>query len=511
MPILNIVLSEVGLVGVEPSFAYISTNDTVAEVTTAGYLNKAVAQGYAFTETMMALVSTKTSPSAASTQVGILELSKSGSNWSLVPTGGPGNVTLPTIASHIATYTNTTGSLSEDAATAINGGNIQAGLSATAGYFASFPSAALKGSLRLTAVANTGDTLVTISNALHGQASVYSIPDGGQATAEFIISDSAGTQHITSGALQVDAGAISSGLAAGGFVGLMKAYPTTAAKGFIALQAAVNATGDFGTTISNSTAQGQAQVISIPDAGAATSNFILSAASATQTLSTGLSFVGGGTNIQITGGGNFLAGASGAAGAFYAYPATAASGRLALVPVTNATGNFDTTISNGAAIAQSQVLTIPDVGAATGFINGQTVTANLTPAGVIITKDITLGFAALAAAGQVTIQAALATAQFKVRDIKVNYGAAGLSGGGGDRLVTVTDGTTVYNNAGITAALLGTPVNTVWGGTGNPLPGTVSMETATVAGAKLYAVYSGGAADFTAGSVVITVTYERVA
>jgi hypothetical protein len=91
----------------------------------------------------------------------------------------------------MAIFTDTVGTLAEDATTAINGGNIQAGLSGTAGYLASFPSAALKGSLRLTAVANTGDTLVTISNVAHGQATVYSIPDAGNALGRILVGASA--------------------------------------------------------------------------------------------------------------------------------------------------------------------------------------------------------------------------------------------------------------------------------------------------------------------------------
>ncbi len=415
MAILSITPTQTGEIGVLPSYASIFTNDTEATILTTGYLNKAVQNGTSFALPCIAKVSTKAS-STADYQVGWYQVAHVGVNWSLVPAGSPGDVTLPTIANHIATYTNTSGTLSEDAATAINGGNIQAGLSGTAGYLASFPATPLKGSLRLTAVANTGDTLVTISNALHGQASVYSIPDSGATTANLLISKLTGTQHITVGALEVDAGALISGIGTGGFVGLLKAFPTTATSGFMAIQAAVNASGDFGTTIVNSTAQGQ-----------------------------------------------------------------------------------------------STVLTVANVGAATGFINPQTISAATTPAGVIITKDISLTSAGLASAGKINIQSALATAQFKVRDISVNYSASGLSGGGGDRLVVVTDGTTVYNNAGITAGLLGTPVNTVFGGSGNPVAGTVAQNTSTVAGAQLYAQYSGGTADYATGTVVITVTYERVA
>jgi hypothetical protein len=100
------------------------------------------------------------------------------------------------------------------------------------------------------------------------------------------------------------------------------------------------------------------------------------------------------------------------------------------------------------------------------------------------------------------------TSQFKILNIRVMYAAAGLSGGGGDRLLTLTDGTIVFNQAGITAALLGTPIWTLWGGTGNPIPATVS--TISTAGAEIYLVYSGGAADYTTGQIVIEVELAQV-
>jgi hypothetical protein len=286
MPILNIVTSVTGEVGLSPKFVYIATNDTLATVLTAGYLNKAVQNGAVFREDDMALVSTKTSPSATSTQVALLELSYSPSTgWSLVTTGGPGTVILPTIANHIATYTNTSGTLSEDAATAINGGNIQAGLSGTAGYLASFPSTAAKGSLRLTAVANTGDTLTTISNAAMGQASVISIPDPGASTATFTLSTSSGGQTIAggltvstgnfavsagtitaSGSITSTAGNITSG--SSGDAGTFISFPATAANGTLIL-AAANAGGAFNTTISNGT-MAQSTVYTVGDIGAST-------------------------------------------------------------------------------------------------------------------------------------------------------------------------------------------------------------------------------------------------
>jgi len=188
MSIIAIEASQTGQIGVLPSYASINTSDTEAQILATGYLNKEVANGLQFSLPCIAKVSTIASP-GAQPQVGWYQVSRVGTDWSLVPAGSPGDVLLPTIANHIATYTGTTGELSDDAATAINGGNIQAGLSGTAGFLASFPATVLRGSLRLTAVANTADTLVTISNASMGQSTVVSIPDPGAATSKFVLQD----------------------------------------------------------------------------------------------------------------------------------------------------------------------------------------------------------------------------------------------------------------------------------------------------------------------------------
>lgn len=95
------------------------------------------------------------------------------------------------LANRIACFADVSGTVNDDAATAINAGNLQAGLSGTAGYLASFPSTAERGSLRLAAIANSGDTLTTISNASMGQASVISIPDPVAATANFVVAPAA--------------------------------------------------------------------------------------------------------------------------------------------------------------------------------------------------------------------------------------------------------------------------------------------------------------------------------
>ena len=409
MAVLSVTTSTTGLVGVEPRVVYILTNNSTAEVLVTGYLNKVVEQkAYTFTNKDMALVYTTDG-------VQWMELEITATDISLKPAVAPGTVVLPVTAGHIAAFVNTDGAIGDDPATAINGGNLQAGLSGTAGYLASFPATAARGSLRVVAANNAGDTITQITNASQAAARVYTIPDGGQAASSFLLTDNATTQTIATGSLaltlgnvtvaagdiEATLGRVSAGTtvtagtgitsttgnitaSAGNVVagnaaaaGAMTSFAGTGANEFLRVAAINNAGGDFSVTISNASSVGQSQTISIPDAGAATANFVLSESlSASQTIASGLSFVGGGTNIQITGGGNFIAGASGAAGAVYSYPVTAANGSLGLVAV-NAGADFDTTISNAASVGQDQVITIPDSGAATANFLLDTGAANI--------------------------------------------------------------------------------------------------------------------------------------
>lgn len=202
MAILKITQDVTGQVGIVPQEIYIETNDTLAAVTAVGYLNQARTQGYQFSNRQLAHVYgvdfNNGGPGCLDFQVQTPANPSTG-NYSLVNMSSSGEVVLPVSANHLATYVGTTGAIGDDAATAINGGNIQAGLSGTAGHLASFPATAAKGSLRLTGVANTGDTVTTISNAAMGQASVVSIPDPGASTATFLLNTSAGNGLEMSG------------------------------------------------------------------------------------------------------------------------------------------------------------------------------------------------------------------------------------------------------------------------------------------------------------------------
>lgn len=110
------------------------------------------------------------------------------------------------VANRIAHFVDTAGTIDDTAANVTNLGGIYAGASGTAGVLRSYPAGATSGYLGLTGVANAADYAVQISNASHGQASVISIPDGGQATSNFIISNSAGSQTIATGSLIMSLG-----------------------------------------------------------------------------------------------------------------------------------------------------------------------------------------------------------------------------------------------------------------------------------------------------------------
>ncbi len=268
------------------------------------------------------------------------------------------------VVNHIAKFIDTAGTIDDTAGTAINSGNIQAGLSGTAGTLISFPSAGSKGSLILAAVANTGNTNVTISNAAMGQASVISIPDPGAATANFIL-DTGTSQTITgalvvTGAISSTAGNITSG--SSGDAGSFISFPATGTNGTLIL-AAVNAGGAFNTTISNST-MGQSSVISIPDPGLSTSKFLLTDSATSQTIATGDLILALGSITATLG--SLTLGSSGHAGEITLFPNTGTNGTF-IIQAINAGGAFNTTLATGT-MGQSTVYTIPDIGASTGDI-----------------------------------------------------------------------------------------------------------------------------------------------
>ena len=180
-------------------------------------------------------------------------------------------------------------------------GNLQAGSSGHAGTVTSFPATGTEGSLILAAVNNAGGNFnTTISNAASvGQSQVISIPDSGAATGSFILSATINAaQIITTGQLSVTNG-VAAGAVGGGSNNFLASYSPTTAKGGLLFQAANNA-GNTNTIITNAS-MGQASTLTIPDPGASTANFVLTAAAATQTIGSALSVTGNLTPSQTNG------------------------------------------------------------------------------------------------------------------------------------------------------------------------------------------------------------------
>lgn len=268
MSVISVTQAPTGLVGVDPSFIYIVTNDTYSTVVTTGYLNTYKQNGNinVFNNLQMALVYT------TDDGVVLLKVVVTSDDISLSAISSPGVVTLPTIANHIIISSDTAGTLANLTGTAINNGSLQAGLSGTAGTLISYPSTASKGSFIVAAVANSGNTTFTLSNASMGQATVASIPDPANALARVLVGATAtpfvsGNFPVASGTagLMVDSGVAATNLmkvnavntmSGSGQIILVKANGTEAAN-------AVTASGNAGviTTSSLTTAGGASYAI----------------------------------------------------------------------------------------------------------------------------------------------------------------------------------------------------------------------------------------------------------
>jgi hypothetical protein len=166
---------------------------------------------------------------------------------------------------------------------------------------------------------------------------------------------------------------------------------------------------------------------------------------------------------------------------------------------------------SGTPPSQTSVGTVLFIVTATG---GGSLVPYYTVAGSVggaVRFDVTVGQAALASAGKVVLHAGVTGQQFVVEQLWANKGGTNFSGGSGDRLLAISDGTTVYSV--IPATNIQTLVNSGWG-ISTPLPfpagAGVSINTYTAVGADLYAQYSGGSADYTAGSVVLSGVLRRV-
>lgn len=124
----------------------------------------------------------------------------------------------------------------------------------------------------------------------------------------------------------------------------------------------------------------------------------------------------------------------------------------------------------------------------------------------------TIAFSDLSSAASFTIQAAgPVTDSWKVREVFLSGDGTNFNAGG-DRLINIQDtsGTIIFTV--IPEATLESLAAARWGDTGTPYPATASdLFAGSTAGENIIAKYSGGATDYTSGSLTITVLLEKVA
>lgn len=138
-----------------------------------------------------------------------------------------------------------------------------------------------------------------------------------------------------------------------------------------------------------------------------------------------------------------------------------------------------------------------------------TLSLHLISGGNILVQNITVTATALASAGTVVALPSGGIHQYQILGVSLNKGGTNFSGGSGDRLLGLTDATTVFSV--VPATNLQTLVNSVWGSTITPFPASAAISTLTAAGMPLLLEYSGGTLDYTAGSAVVTITAAMVA
>lgn len=258
MGIVAINLNTTGLIGknIEPRRCTMITTDNLATITTAGYLNNQNRSGIGAilpTDVWEILYSFN-----EQTQVGIFGIFQvtysASTGFTLNLWENPGNVLLPVVSGdfanfngtagqikdsgyspsdaaktkvvmagsavqvgYIAHFVDVSGTIDDTAGNVINPGNIQAGLSGTAGTLISYPATASNGSFIWAAVGNAGNFTATLSPvSTLGQASVYTLPDPGNALARALVGATA--TPFVSGEFAVASGTgglmVSSGVAA---------------------------------------------------------------------------------------------------------------------------------------------------------------------------------------------------------------------------------------------------------------------------------------------------------
>ncbi len=256
MAIISATSSIAGLVGVQPGLVFINTTDSLATVTTAGYLTKMVEE-----QLISIQVPTHNQPGGT---IAFVNTTNGAAVLSVSVTGVAPNLVYSLVEPTFA-------------GGAIFAGNVQAGLSGTPGRFISYPTTAASGTFQFAASDSADNFNTVVTNASQAAARTYTIPDAG-ASSNFLMTNSGGTQTIATGNLALTVGTLV--LGSSGHASNLRIFPGTAANGSMFF-VPVNNAGNFVTTISSAAGLAQSTIYTIPNSGAATTNFVVDAGTTT--------------------------------------------------------------------------------------------------------------------------------------------------------------------------------------------------------------------------------------
>ncbi len=216
-----------------------------------------------------------------------------------------------------------------------------------------------------------------------------------------------------------------------------------------------------------------------------------------------LSVAAGSSNVTVTGGQNAVVDVPTLVKTVTAGTNMTDTG-TATDPILNATGVVET-ITGGTDISVT--------GTATDVVINYTGTGGGGGSSLIY-ATVNCTAAALATGGEVVIQASAGSDQYRIVTAYTDASAStDFSGGGGDRDLLITDGTSEYGT--ISGSLLAGASTISISYTENPagifLPLANNVTVASAAGADIVAKYTGGAVDYAAGDVTITLVLQQVA
>lgn len=192
MGLLNLTRISVGEVGIKPGSIKMITTDSLATITTAGYLNGVGNQLQGLDIAPSDVIECIYSYNSI-TDAGTLAFFQPTISNGLITLNlweNPGNVLLPVISGNIAVFNGTSGQIMSNPlatpADATNYGGLFAGASGVAGTLRSYPATATTGYLALVAVANSGNFAGVITNAALGQASTWTLADPAGAASKIL-------------------------------------------------------------------------------------------------------------------------------------------------------------------------------------------------------------------------------------------------------------------------------------------------------------------------------------